>query len=93
MYRNSMKSLLFVSAAATIVASTASAHLGSFGPADGYSLSVFNGTANWCDVTHYNAGQYGANAGNGPGPTPMAPNSQLWSVVSQAGGFFPTTAA
>lgn len=91
MFRNSLKALL--GSCSVLVVANASAYLGSFAPADGYSLSVFNGSANWCDVTHYNAGQYGVNAGNGAGPTPIAPNSQLWTVVSQAGGFFPTAAA
>ena len=46
-------------------APSALAILGSFGPSDGYSLSVYSGSVNWCDVSYYNAGGYGINAGNG----------------------------
>lgn len=74
-------------------AAPALAHLGSFTPADGYSLAIYNGPANWCDVTMYNAGQYGPNSGGGSGPTNYAVNSGPWRVISQAGAFFPTTAA
>ncbi|TWT45401.1 hypothetical protein RAS1_18240 [Phycisphaerae bacterium RAS1] len=74
-------------------ANPALAYLGSFRPQDGYSLSVYNGSANWCDVTYYNAGAYGPNAGGGAGPTPIVPDSGQWKLQSQAGAFFPTTAA
>lgn len=74
-------------------ASPAHAYLGSFRPQDGYSINVFTGSANWCDVTYYNAGAYGPNAGGGIGPTPAVPDSGLWKLQSQAGAFFPTNAA
>jgi hypothetical protein len=51
------------------------------------------GSANWCDVSYYNAGAYGANSGGGSGPTLGTPNAGLWSVTGNAGGFFPTAAA
>lgn len=69
------------------------AHLGSFAPADGYNLFISaGGNANWSDVTYYNAGQYGPNAGNGPGPTSAVPDSGLWTLQSGIGAFFPTAA-
>lgn len=71
----------------------ASAHLGSFAPADGYTLSLFSGPVNWCDVSYYNAGAYGPNSGGGPGPTNIVPDSGLWRVVGPVGGFYPTAAA
>lgn len=71
----------------------AQAHLGSFQPADGYNISVTAGAANWCDVTYYDAGQYGANAGGGSGPNSIVPDSGLWTLQSPVGGFFPTAAA
>lgn len=71
----------------------ASAYLGSFGPSDGYNLLVLSGSVNWSDVSYYNAGQYGPNAGNGTGPTLQTPNAGLWRINSQAGGFFATAAA
>jgi PEP-CTERM motif len=73
-------------------ASQASANLGSFAPADGYSLSVYSGGYNWCDVAYYNAGAYGPNSGGGPGPTLQAPYTGNWNILSQAGGMLPTAA-
>ncbi len=85
--------LLAVAAGA---ASPAMAYLGSFLSADGYTLSVpSGGPASWCDVSYYNAGQWGANAGGAPNPFNVNPNSALWSIdpTSQVGGFFSTSAA
>jgi len=73
-------------------APSALAILGSFGPSDGYSLSVYSGSVNWCDVSYYNAGGYGINAGNGPGPTFINPDSGKWRVVGPVGGFFTSAA-
>lgn len=69
--------------------SPARAYLGSFEMSDGYYIA----SPGWVDVTYYNAGQWGANAGGGASPTAIAPDSGLWSLNSQAGAFFPTTAA
>jgi hypothetical protein len=80
-------------AVAALASAPASAHLGSFTPADGYTLSVPVGSANWCDVSYYNAGAYGANSGGGSGPTLLVPDSGLWKLTSNAGGFFPNAAA
>jgi len=72
--------------------SAASAHLGSFGPNEGYNLSMFVGSNNWCDVTYYNAGQYGPASGGGSA-TAIAPDSGLWRLRSQNGAFFGNNAA
>jgi hypothetical protein len=61
------------------------ANLGSFTPQDGYDVQ--SGLV-YGDVSYYNAGQYGANAGGGPGPTQIVANSGLWSVIGPAGGYF-----
>ncbi len=71
----------------------AHAYLGSFRPQDGYNLFVPSGSVNWSDVSYYNAGQYGPNAGGGPGPTLQTPDSGLWKVTGQVGGFFTSSAA
>jgi hypothetical protein len=84
--------VLLSSVVVASAASQACAVLGSFSASYGYSLSVYSGNVNWCDVSYYNAGAYGAFAGGGPGPTLHTPNSGLWTVVGQAGGFFPTSA-
>jgi hypothetical protein len=63
----------------------AHAYLGSFTPQDGYHVQ--SGLV-YGDVSYYNAGQYGANAGGGPGPTQITANSGLWSVIGPAGGYF-----
>jgi hypothetical protein len=78
----------------TLVAAASQAHanLGTFSANEGYSLSIFTGTQNWCDVTMYNAGQYGPNSGGGPGPIGIAPSSSNWSVLPGAGGFYPNAA-
>lgn len=80
-------------AALSLAAAPAFATLGSFGPNEGYSLSVYSGGYNWADVTYYNAGAYGPNAGGGSGPNFIAPDSGKWRLVSQVGGFFGSTAA
>jgi len=61
------------------------AYLGSFTPQDGYHVQ--SGLV-YGDVSYYNAGQYGANAGGGGGPTQITANSGLWSVIGPAGGYF-----
>ncbi len=63
----------------------AHAYLGSFGPQDGYHVQ--SGLVSG-DVTYYNAGQYGGNAGGGSGPTQIVADSGLWSYVGPAGGYF-----
>lgn len=62
-------------------------YLGSFSPNDGYNI-----VQPWVDVSYYNAGQYGVNAGGG-GWTQTAPDVGRWRVVGQVGGFFTTSAA
>lgn len=80
-------------AAGGLLLAQAHAHLGSFAPADGYNIGVFWGSANWSDVTYYDAGQYGANAGGGAGPNSIVPDTGLWTLQSPVGGFFPSAAA
>lgn len=95
-WRASFRSCTLRAALAAVVAAGASAsfgYLGSFTPADGYNINVFSGSANWSDVSYYNAGAYGANAGGGSGPTPIAPDSGQWKLTSQVGGFFTSSAA
>jgi hypothetical protein len=84
-----------VSAGAIVgLATPALAHLGSFSPSYGYNINVpSGGSANWCDVSYYNAGTYGANSGGGSGPTAITPDSGLWKLVGPIGGFFPSPAA
>jgi hypothetical protein len=75
---------------------TASARLGTFSANDGYQHIISPpGTSgyNFSDVTYYNAGAYGANAGGGSGPTFIAPDSGQWRLVSGVGGFFNNAAA
>ncbi|MDZ4818809.1 MAG: PEP-CTERM sorting domain-containing protein [Planctomycetota bacterium] len=67
------------------VAAPAQGALFSFGPQDGYDVQ--SGLV-YGDVSYYNAGQFGANAGGGPGPTQITADSGLWSVVGPAGGYF-----
>jgi hypothetical protein len=67
-------------------ATPAHAYLGSFAtPIDGYDVQS---GLHYGDVSYYNAGQYGANAGGGPGPTQIVADSGLWSVIGPAGGYF-----
>lgn len=82
-------------AAAVLLALTspAAAHLGSIRPADGYLIAgVGPFPADWVDVTYYNAGAFGANAGGGS-VSLIAPDSGNWSLLSQVGAFFPSSAA
>ena len=62
-------------------------YLGSFAPSDGYDVQ--SGLV-YGDVSYYNAGQYGVNAGGGPGPTQVTADSGLWSITSSVGGYFST---
>jgi hypothetical protein len=69
-------------------ASPASAYLGSFTPADGYQI-----IQPWVDVSYYNSGQYGANAGGGLAAH-VAPDSGLWRVENGfAGGIYSSWAS
>lgn len=86
MYRTCVKPLVVGSLLCAV--SPAFAYLGSFELSDGYYLA----SPAWVDVTYYNAGQWGANAGGGASPTAIAPDSGLWKLQSQAGAFFPTQA-
>lgn len=82
-------------AAAAILAmvSPAAAHLGSIRPADGYLISGIGPfPADWVDVSYYNAGAFGANAGGGSVAL-IAPDSGNWSLLSGVGGFFSSAAA
>lgn len=97
-----MKSLLrptlvVTSFVALLLASTdtAFARLGTFSANDGYQhiISPPSTSYNFSDVTYYNAGAYGVNAGGGSGPTFIAPDSGQWRLVSQVGAFFSTAAA
>lgn len=94
MYRNTLRSLIGASSALVIInlASPALAHLGSFRPADGYNISQYVGSVNWADVSYFNAGSYGANAGGGSGPTLIAADSGKWKVDGQIGGYFTSSA-
>lgn len=77
----------------TLLAQTSSARLGSFTDADGYYHFLYpHNTYNWSDVTYYNAGQSGANAGGG-GPVFIAPDTGLWRLLSNNGAFFDSTTA
>ena len=75
----------------------AKAYLGGFEPADGYTISPIpqssttNPTSQYIDVTYYNAGQNGANAGGGS-LAPLAPDTGLWKLLTQPGEFFRTAA-
>jgi hypothetical protein len=70
-------------------ATPAHAYLGSFAnPNDGYDVQSAQHRG---DVTYYNAGQYGANAGGGS-LTHIAADSGLWSLTSPVGGYFSTLA-
>ncbi|MBY0260860.1 MAG: hypothetical protein K2Q20_00850 [Phycisphaerales bacterium] len=69
-------------------AGQANAYLGSFTPADGYLI-----TTPWVDVSYFNSGQFGANAGGGS-VAYVAPDSGLWSVdTGFAGGIYSSWAA
>jgi hypothetical protein len=68
--------------------SPAWAVLASFEYTDGYYVT----SPGWVDVTYYDAGQFGTTWGGSGTPTPIAPDSGLWSLKSQVGAFYPTTA-
>lgn len=81
---------LAASLCASLALSTpALAYLGSFGPNDGYVAQY--GTV-LGDVTYYNAGQNGANAGGGP-LAPVPADTGLWSLQTpNSGGVFASAA-
>lgn len=90
-YRRSVITLAALSGLAG--SSAAFGYIGSCAPADGYLLSGIGPfPADWVDVTYYNAGAFGANAGGGS-VTPVIPDSGRWSLLSQVGGFFTSSAA
>ena len=70
----------------------AHAYLGSFTPNDGYHIQSGQIAG---DVTYYNAGNYGVNAGGGPGPTGIPVDSGLWKLVGPTGvgAYFSSAAA
>jgi hypothetical protein len=70
---------------AAVATTTVEARLGSFTPADGYAVQSSDIRG---DVSYYNSGAYGANAGGGSGPTTQTADSGLWSVIGPAGGYF-----
>jgi hypothetical protein len=80
--------LLFAIAIALQAPRSAQAYLGSFGPNDGYYPQY--GTM-LGDVTYYNAGQSGINAGGGPTMQVLA-DTGLWRLMSPVGGVFDNTA-
>lgn len=67
-----------------VAATPVFAYLGSFRPIDGYDL--YPATI-WGDVSLYNAGQYGPNAGGG-GYTQVNADTGLWKLQSNVGGYF-----
>ncbi|TWT99272.1 hypothetical protein Pla108_02070 [Botrimarina colliarenosi] len=67
------------------VVTPALARLGSFVPADGYAVQSGDIRG---DVSYYNSGAYGANAGGGSGPTTITADSGSWKVIGPAGGYF-----
>jgi hypothetical protein len=68
--------------------SPAWAILNSFEYSDGYYLT----SPGWVDVTYYDAGQFGVATGGSGSPTAIAPDSGLWSLNSQVGAFYATSA-
>ncbi|QDT00228.1 PEP-CTERM sorting domain-containing protein [Adhaeretor mobilis] len=82
-----MKYLQFFAAmvAGLCLTTSAQAYLGSFAPSDGYHVQ--SGLV-YGDVSYYDAGQYGANAGGGSGPNQIVADSGLWSVQKTVGGYF-----
>ena len=78
-----------------ILAQPAQAYLGSFEPADGYTLSTIPGTppSIFTDVTYYNAGQFGPNAGGGlPAQVTFNAPGNSWRLLSEPGAFYATSA-
>ncbi len=86
-----MKRLLFgaTMVVALCFANSANAYLGSFSPNDGYNVQ--SGLV-YGDVSYYDAGQYGVNAGGGSGPNQIVADSGLWSVQGAVGGYFSNAA-
>lgn len=87
--------ILFATIVVTLVAGRAEAYLGSFEPADGYTINQIPSSppSDFIDVTYYNAGQWGANAGGGgPAPQPFNDPANLWHLLTSPGAFFPNTA-
>lgn len=76
-----------------IIQGPVQAYLGSFEPADGYTLSTIPGSppSVFTDVTYYNAGQFGPNAGGGPAAQ-VPFNTGSWSLLSEPGAFYATSA-
>lgn len=71
-----------------MIPATSQAYLGSFGPNDGYHPQYgFLGG----DVTYYNAGQSGANAGGG-GLAAVPADSGLWKLQTPVGAYFDSAA-
>jgi hypothetical protein len=71
------------------LASSANAYLGSFTPADGYNINLIQP---WVDVSYFNSGANGPNAGGGVfGHIP--PDSGLWKVAPGAVGGIYNSAA
>jgi hypothetical protein len=87
--------VFFALVAVTNYATSSHAYLGGFEPADGYTIGAIpQGSApasQFIDVTYYNAGQNGANAGGGA-LAPLAPDNGLWDLISGPGAFFRTPA-
>lgn len=73
-----------VALAVALAAAPAQALLNSFTSNDGYLPQY--GTA-WGEVSHYNAGQHGANAGGGV-YTQITADSGLWKLLSPVGATF-----
>ncbi len=90
-----LTAILAAVASSLWIAAPAQAYLGGFEPADGYTLSAIPQGSNppslYADVTYYNAGQFGANAGGG-GVASIAPDFGLWSLQTQAGAYFRNSA-
>jgi hypothetical protein len=82
--------------AAVCAAAPVQAYLGGFEPADGYTIigvpqSGSNPVSQYIDVTYYNAGQNGPNAGGGA-MTALAPDAGLWDLLTEPGAFFRNSA-
>lgn len=88
--RRNLGALLALVAMATVWGGAASAYalLNSFTSDDGY-LPQYN-TA-WGEVSHYNAGQFGVNAGGGSF-TQILADSGLWKLQTPVGATFATVA-
>ncbi len=87
------RTLLLICSLCVLKTPAAFGYLGSFEPADGYTLSAIPGTppSVFTDVTYYNAGQSGANAGGGlPAQIPF--NTGGWRLRSEPGAFYQTSA-